>query len=296
MMLSGGVRRMSAAWLFLIILDMPPLFYSITFASEEDPKVIAKVGDWSITSEDLKTSMERSEEGIQAGKERKIEILKELVRVEVFSREARAVGLDRDEKLQKELKEIVDFYLAREYVKRNVADVVGVSKTEVEEYYRKHPEQFQDREKMKVKQIFLFVDPKGSPQESQRAKDLAEDILRRIREGEDFSKLSSEFSSDPLLVKGGGNLGYIARGAMAPEYQEVVFALKVGEISPVLRGESGYSIFKNEGMRPASIKPFEEVWEEVEKMLREEKEDKRFLQLEKNLFDKHQVKIWEERL
>ena len=284
------------AWLFLCFCNLSFLLCPIISAAEANAKVLAKVGERSITSEDLQAMMEGSDEGDQEGEGKKIEVLNELVRIEVFSREARAVGLDRDEKLQKEIKRIVDFYLAKEYVKRNIKDAVSVSKEEVEEYYRKHPEQFQIPEKMRVKQIFLYVGPETSAQESQKTKGLAEDLQRRIKGGEDFSKLSSEFSSDPLLAQEGGNLGYIARGALAPEYQEAVFALKVGEISPVVRGESGYSIFKNEGLKPASTEPFDAVREVIEKNLREEKEDTRFLHLERNLFDKHKVEIWREKL
>jgi parvulin-like peptidyl-prolyl isomerase len=297
MMLRNAVsRRTSVTWLFLFFWTLSLLLCPSAFAAEAYAKALAKVGDRNIGSEDLQAAMGGSEGRDHAEKGKKIDVLKELVRIEVFSREARDVGLDRDEKLQKEIERAVNFYLAKEYVKRNIRDTVTVSKEEMQEHYRKHPGQFQTPEKMKVRQIFLHAGPEASAQESQKTRDLAEDLLRRIRGGEDFSKLSSAFSSDTMLVKEGGDLGFIARGAMAPEYQEAVFALKVGEISPVLQGEFGYSIFKNEGVTPAGIEPFIKVREVIEKVLREEKEDKKFFELEKNLFEKYRVEIWQEKL
>jgi len=290
------LRKMFVVVFFLLCWTAGHLLYPATLAAEENAKKLARAGDSIITSEDLQEMTAGSKGKRYKTKASKLELLRELVQIEVFSQEARALGLDKDPALKKKINRIVNFFLANEHVKRYVRGAVTVSEDEVRAYYRKTPEQFQTPEMIKVRQIFLQTDPGASPQEISKRKDLAEEILRIIKEGKDFSKLSSEFSTDPLLRRRGGDLGYVARGALSPKYGEAVFSLKVGEVSPAVKGELGFSIFKNEGQRPAAIKPLDEVWEEIEKKLRQAKEDKRFLELEKSLFAKYHVEIYEEKL
>ncbi|HEA67046.1 MAG TPA: hypothetical protein ENI07_09540 [Desulfobacterales bacterium] len=290
------LRKTLFSVFFLLCWTVSHLLYPATLAAEEDAKKLARAGDRIITSEDLQDMIEGSKGRRFKTKASKLHLLRELVRVEVFSQEARALGLDKDQALKKAIKRIVNFFLAKEHVKRYVRGVVTVSEEEVRAYFRKNPDQFQTLEKIKVRQIFLETDPGDSPQEISKKKDLAENILRMIRGGKDFSELSSEFSTNPMLHRRGGDLGYVAKGALSPKMGEAVFSLKVGEVSPVVKDDSGFSIFKNEGRRPAGIKPLDEVREEIEKKLRQEREDKRFLELEKSLFAKYNVEIYEEKL
>ena len=291
-----NLRNMLFSSFFLICWTVSHLLYPVILAAEEDVKKLAIAGERIFTSEDLQKMMVGSKGKSFRTKADKLNILRELVRVEVFSQEARALGLDKDRVLKKEINRIVNFFLAKEHVKRYVRGAVTVSEEEVQAYYRKNPDQFQTLEKIKVRQIFLQTDPGASPQAIDKMKNLAEDILRMIGAGKDFAELSREFSTDPMLYRRGGDLGYVARGALSPKYGEAVFSLKVGEVSPVVKGEFGFSIFKNEDRRPAGIKPLDEVRKEIEKKLRPAKENKRFLELEKSLFTKYHVEIYEEKL
>lgn len=289
------LRTQSIRWLLLSVVFVNVFPCSMAGAMEAESERLATVGEKPITVQDLKDALNGGENWKEVARDKKLEVLKELVRIQIFSREARSVGLERDEKLKKAIEGIANFYLAKEYVKRNVQDVVTVTNEEIKEYYEKHPEQFQSPEKFRLRQIFLYVAPEASIQEELKMKDLAENLRLRIQAGEDFSKLSSEFSTDPMLVEAGGDLGYLSRDAMAPEYHGV-FSIGVGEVSPVMRGRYGYSIFKVEGRMPATLTSLEESKERIEKELRTEKEDKVFLELEKKLLEKYKVEIWPEKL
>jgi parvulin-like peptidyl-prolyl isomerase len=81
------------------------------------------------------------------------------------------------------------------------------------------------------------------------ARQKAEDILKRVRAGEDFAALAKEFSEDPGSRAQGGDLGWFGRGVMVKEFEDAAFALKEGEVSGVVESPFGYHIIKVEERR-----------------------------------------------
>jgi parvulin-like peptidyl-prolyl isomerase len=81
------------------------------------------------------------------------------------------------------------------------------------------------------------------------ARQKAEDLLKRVRAGEDFAALATEFSEDPGSKTQGGDLGWFGRGAMVKEFEDAAFALKQGEVSGVVESPFGYHIIKVEEHR-----------------------------------------------
>lgn len=71
----------------------------------------------------------------------------------------------------------------------------------------------------------------------------AEEILKKLKDGENFEKLAKERSLGPSKEKG-GDLGYFQRGDMVSEFEDVVFKLKIGELSDVVKTDYGYHIIK----------------------------------------------------
>ena len=71
----------------------------------------------------------------------------------------------------------------------------------------------------------------------------AEDILRKIRAGEDFENLARIFSKCPSS-KQGGDLGKIGRGRTDENFEAAAFALESGAISEPIRTRFGYHIIK----------------------------------------------------
>ncbi|MFA5405693.1 MAG: peptidylprolyl isomerase [Ignavibacteria bacterium] len=72
----------------------------------------------------------------------------------------------------------------------------------------------------------------------------AKDILARIRNGEDFSKLATELSEDPGSKPKGGDLGFFDRRRMVQSFDSTAFSLKVGQVSDVIRTPFGWHIIK----------------------------------------------------
>ena len=66
------------------------------------------------------------------------------------------------------------------------------------------------------------------------------DIRSRIIDGEDFSDLAKEFSEDPGSGSQGGELGRLGKGVLAPEFEETMINMNLGEISPVFETQFGF--------------------------------------------------------
>ena len=71
----------------------------------------------------------------------------------------------------------------------------------------------------------------------------AQGILKEIQAGGDFQTVARKKSTAPNKATG-GDLGDAYPGVLSPEFEKIILALKVGEISPVLKTSLGYQIFK----------------------------------------------------
>jgi peptidyl-prolyl cis-trans isomerase SurA len=74
----------------------------------------------------------------------------------------------------------------------------------------------------------------------EEAKQLAESCRQRILNGESFSVLAALYSEDPGSAKQGGQLAPFGRGKMVPEFEEVAFSLKPGQMSDVFETQYGF--------------------------------------------------------
>jgi peptidyl-prolyl cis-trans isomerase D len=72
-------------------------------------------------------------------------------------------------------------------------------------------------------------------------------VIEKLKAGEDFASLAAELSTDTSNKDTGGDLGWFARGAMAADFENAVFALKIGEISQPIKTEFGYHIIQTLG-------------------------------------------------
>ena len=79
-------------------------------------------------------------------------------------------------------------------------------------------------------------------------KRLSESLYERVRKGESFSSLASQYSKCPSKSKG-GDLGWFKEGAMVREFENQVRRMGVGSISKPVRTQFGYHIIKKTGAR-----------------------------------------------
>jgi peptidyl-prolyl cis-trans isomerase D len=95
----------------------------------------------------------------------------------------------------------------------------------------------------------------------------------------DFAKIAKAKSEDPGSAEQGGDLGQIDKGVLVPSVENAIFKLKQGEISDLVESEFGYHIITVTSLKPAVVKPLDEVKTEVAAALKKQKAAKKYSEL-----------------
>ena len=101
----------------------------------------------------------------------------------------------------------------------------------------------------------IVVAPKASPAAKAKAKAHIDSLLVEIRKGGDFEQIAKRESMDPGTKQLGGDLGWNRRGSgLVPEFEAMMFALRPGDVSPVIETPFGYHIIKVDRVQSAEVK------------------------------------------
>jgi len=101
----------------------------------------------------------------------------------------------------------------------------------------------------------IIVAPHASPDAKAKAKARAESLLVEIRKGGDFEQIAKRESMDPGTKALGGDLGWNRRGSgLVPEFEAMMFALRPGDVSPVIETAFGYHIIRVDRVQSAEVK------------------------------------------
>lgn len=163
--------------------------------------------------------------------------------------------------------------LSVKYVYFDYRNYLGELKIDIEkmkDYYAMHKKDYEKPEQVKASHILIIADaspssPTGLTDE--QAKKLAEEIYKNAKAGEDFSALAKKYSKDTSTKDKGGDLGWIKKGEMVPEFEKAAFALKNGQISEPIKTQFGYHIIKCTGKQDAYEPTFEKEKNRVLKEL-----------------------------
>ena len=147
---------------------------------------------------------------------------------------------------------------------------VPITPKEMEDYYQNNREKFGQPKRIKVRHILIRFDPKDS-EAMAKARKKAESIREEAMKGKDFAQLAKQYSEDPGTKAQGGDLGYISRGQVVPEFEEAAFSLKVGGISNLVQTPYGSHILKVDEIQEAKIEPLEKVKNQIQSLLQTRK-------------------------
>ncbi|NTU43843.1 MAG: hypothetical protein HGA78_12505 [Nitrospirales bacterium] len=192
-------------------------------------------------------------------------ILNRVVRAKVISDIARAKGFDKRQDIKEEMAMIANDLLAQEYLRAEIIDKVELTDADVRKYYDDNINNFKIPQMIKARHILISQNiPGKTPEEaSEKAKAKAEEVLQRIKAGEDFAKVASEISDDTATKVNGGDLGIFPKGKMVKEFEEPAFSLKKGELSGIVKTMYGFHIIKVEEVVEGKIEPFENVMNQL---------------------------------
>ncbi|WP_432409636.1 foldase protein PrsA [Wukongibacter sp. M2B1] len=258
---------------FLLTISLLLVIVSVTGCQSKD--IVASVGDENITKEELYQSLV-NQNGVEA--------LESLISEKIVELEVKKENIEvTEEDIEKEMKKIIDYYgsedafnqvlenagYTKDDLKKNIKSSIKIEKLlepsltitedEMKQYFNDNKASFAQQEQVKTSHILVDSEEK------------AQEVKNKLLAGEDFTKLAKEYSLDQNNKENGGDLGYVVKGQMVPEFEDAAFTLEAGEISDPVKTQYGYHIIKVEEIKEAKEANYDENKEEIKEILIEQK-------------------------
>ncbi|MGD8534493.1 MAG: SurA N-terminal domain-containing protein [Candidatus Aminicenantes bacterium] len=216
----------------------------------------------TVTPEELWDSYKKKNESVKMeyviAEADKIELEQEL-----SSSEAQEYFNNNKEKYKiPERREASIVFLKTEGIKNEIA----LSDSEIEDYYQENEQQFTDPETVKVSRIYLPFEDK----EKEIVEAEGQNILEKIKNGQDFAELARLHSEDEKASEG-GDWGLYEWRTLSPQEQEEIEKLSEGGNSELIETDEGISILKVTEKKPPRTRPLEEVKDRIQNILKDQK-------------------------
>jgi peptidyl-prolyl cis-trans isomerase SurA len=184
-------------------------------------------------------------------------------------------------KVQIERMELINFAVKSKII---------IREEDITEYYNKHRDEF--IVKGKVHLAIIVLKQKGMSKQggSGSLSSQAEDILARLKGGEDFGELARKFSKGPG-AEDGGDVGFFKTSQIDPKLREIIKQMSPGDISEPIVRPSGIQIVKLIDNQEERLKPIEEVRDAIYQIFYQKEVNKRYSAWIKELKDKAYTKI-----
>jgi foldase protein PrsA len=209
--------------------------------------------------------------------------------------EKRKVGADKFEKdlkkqglTEADYEELVRAELLVDAIGGKVGSTVKVSRDDALSFYLTHKELF--GRSLMIHAAHIVTDTQGE----------AELALDEAKKG-DFAKVAQQISKDVKTRAAGGDMGWLEKGSMDPDFEKAAFGLKSGQVSGVVKTAEGYQVIKVLERREASIPTFEECWQEAVKLAESRRKEDTFSDWLRTVYanarvDAGGVGVWDPRL
>ncbi|MEO5822602.1 MAG: peptidylprolyl isomerase [Vicinamibacteraceae bacterium] len=176
-------------------------------------------------------------------------------------------------------------------IEAEVAPKLAVTDQDLDAFYKSNPDQFKEPETVRASHILVGVAKDAAPPAKDAAKAEAEGLLKRAKSGEDFAALAKQYSKDSVSAAVGGDLNYFPKGQMVPAFDAAAFAMKPGEISPLIETEFGFHIIKLTDRRIGRVVPLAEVKDRLTEFLKQRKQQELVQQYLLSLKSKYRVEV-----
>ncbi|HSB07311.1 MAG TPA: peptidyl-prolyl cis-trans isomerase [Thermodesulfobacteriota bacterium] len=208
---------------------------------------------------------------------------------ELLYQEARKKGFEKNPDMRTKLENFKRMMLIDALMEEILKGKTEISESEIQQYYKENPDRFTEPLEIKIRHIFVTSEP------------ALKEVLMKLSQKEDFSKLASVYNLDKSR-EDGGNLGWIKRGQLAPsfsQFEDAAFSLKnKGETSEVVQTGLGYHIIQLDEKRGSVLRPYDKVKESLRFFLQTKKRQDTYLQYVKELKSKAKIvvneKLWAE--
>ena len=147
-----------------------------------------------------------------------------------------------------------------------------ISDRKIAKYYHDNQKEFWESSQVRVKHILILFEKDATEKIIQIKNKQIKEILAELKGGKDFAEAAKEYSED-VSASLGGDVGFVKKGQMVPEFEKAVFKLREGEISDVVQTEYGYHIIKAEEIQRGRTIPFKEVKNRIKDILSASKQE-----------------------
>jgi len=147
-------------------------------------------------------------------------------------------------KIKDDFKERIRDQLVVQQMQSKIAGDLKVTPAEVKSYFDNIPQDSLPLIESEIQVAQILKKPPVNEVERQRVKRELLDIKRKIADGKSFASMAAFYSEDPGSAVKGGDLGFVGRGEMVPEFEAAAFALKGKEISDVIETMYGFHIIQ----------------------------------------------------
>ncbi len=179
--------------------------------------------------------------------------------------------------------------LKSKLIDAEVKGKMNISFKEVNDYYQDHLNDFIEPEKVKAKAI-LIKPAEDTPEDWEEALAKANEIFSELEGGASFENLAKQYSDD-VSASQLGDMGFIDKGYMTKEIDEVLFSLTPQELSQPVKTKLGYYIFKLEDKEPQTITSLKEAEIKIKSILFVQKFNERFKKWIKGLKEDAYISI-----
>ncbi|MCX6174340.1 MAG: peptidylprolyl isomerase [Ignavibacteriales bacterium] len=218
--------------LLLLIL---PLFIFISCSSQNQGIVVAEYGNYKIYLDDFEKAYERNSGGFEKAKTDSLssyqKFLDLYLNYKLKLRDAEVRGYTKDSDMQKEL---------RDY-KINIGSTLYLS----DKLYEPNMHKLYEKRKTEYRASHIFLTP-DSTMNVDKVKELGNELIKRIQNGEDFATLAKQYSKDTYSKNNGGDVYYFTAGLVNNiAIEDAVYGTELGKIYPELVfSGSGFHIIK----------------------------------------------------
>jgi len=172
-------------------------------------------------------------------------------------------------------------------VDREVRSGVMVADPEMKRYYQEHRDRFALPEEYTLSQI--FIKPR-SPDDVADARAKGREVTALLKQGESFEDLALRYSDGPTASRG-GRLGLVRQGELLPAIERGVSTLIPGGISDIIESPEGLHIVRLDDKKPKQFRPFEEVRQEIQALVFQQKSEDMFQSWLADLKNKAYIEI-----
>ncbi len=146
--------------------------------------------------------------------------------------------------IREDFRKLLKNQIKQQDMQRKITEEIKITPSEVRKFYKKIPTDSMPLINTNFEISQIVKRPKISEKEKSNVKKKLRDLKKRILNGENFSTLAILYSQDPGSSKKGGELGFVSRNDLVPEFAAVAFNLKGKEVSKLVETEYGYHIIQ----------------------------------------------------